>query len=149
MAATPPRELTLDSFLPYVLNQLADRISAELSTIYIRDHQLSIPEWRVIANIAEHKTLNARRIVTLTAMEKSMVSRAVKTLSERSLISVSASSADSRSKDLELTAKGKTLYKILVPKVLHWEAELLAGFSRTEHQELLRLLSKIDSAIPI
>ena len=74
-------DLKLDRFLPYVLNTLAERISAGLSTIYAGEYGLTIPEWRVMANLAEHGTLNARQIVQFTTMEKSMVSRARLTVS--------------------------------------------------------------------
>ncbi|HEY7775198.1 MAG TPA: helix-turn-helix domain-containing protein, partial [Kineobactrum sp.] len=77
------RELQLERFLPYLVNNLADRISTGLSRIYADEYGLSIPEWRVIANLAEHGVLNAKSIVTTTGMEKSKVSRAVKSLTDR------------------------------------------------------------------
>jgi DNA-binding MarR family transcriptional regulator len=124
MTADSRTDLKLGSFLPYVLNNLAERVSAGLSGIYADEYQLSIPEWRVIANLAEHHVLNARQIVEFTTMEKSKVSRAVNSLSERGLVSQQRATADSRAKDLALTASGKALYRGIVPKVLAWERDL-------------------------
>ena len=78
--------LQLEQFLPYVLNRLADRVSEDMSALYTRDYGLTVPEWRIVANLAEHQTLNARTIVSLTGMEKTKVSRAVSALDQRGLI---------------------------------------------------------------
>lgn len=138
-------DLRLGSFLPYVLNNLAERVSAGLSTIYSDEYQLSIPEWRVIANLAEHQTLNARQIVDFTAMEKSKVSRAVSNLEARGLLSQRRASGDSRAKDLALTTAGRTLYRSIVPKVLAWERELLDALSPGEYRDLLHVLDKLGT----
>lgn len=136
--------IQLDNFLPYVLNRLADRVSQELSTIYAKDFGLSIPEWRVIANLAEHDTLNARDIVGLTGMEKSKVSRSVAALDERGLVKQKISKLDNRSRDLALTAKGQRLYETLSPRALDWEQSLVTGLQEKEHKLLMHLLKKLD-----
>lgn len=140
-------DLRLGSFLPYVLNNLAERVSANLSRIYADEYQLSIPEWRVLANLAEHRTLNARQIVSFTTMEKSKVSRAVSNLTERGLISQQRAEGDSRAKDLMLTSAGKALYASIVPKVLAWERELLDEMSSGEYRDLLYLLDKLGTRL--
>ena len=147
MASDVRRDLRLGSFLPYVLNNLAERVSAGLSGIYADEFELSIPEWRVLANLAEHGTLNARQIVEFTTMEKSKVSRAVNNLSERGLLSQRRAQGDSRAKDLTLTAEGKTLYRKIVPRVLGWERNLLGELSAAEYRDLMYLLDKLGSRL--
>ncbi len=140
-------ELRLGSFLPYVLNNLAERVSAGLSGIYVDEFQLSIPEWRVLANLAEHGTLNARQIVDFTTMEKSKVSRAVANLGERQLVSQRRAQGDSRAKDLELTGAGRALYHRIVPRVLAWERDLLDELSSGEYRDLMYLLDKLGARV--
>jgi DNA-binding MarR family transcriptional regulator len=140
-------ELQLQSFLPYVLANLAEGVSAELSGIYGLQYGLSVPEWRVVANLAEHGTLNARQIVGFTSMEKSKVSRAVKSLDQRGLLSQRTASGDSRAKDLALTAEGVALYRKIVPGVLAWEQRLLEGLDVGEYRDLLYLLDKLGKRL--
>ena len=147
MTSTGRTDLKLQTFLPYVLNNLAERVSAGLSRIYVDEYQLSIPEWRVIANLAEHTTLNARQIVEFTTMEKSKVSRAVGNLSERGLISQERAEGDSRAKDLALTDEGLALYRSIVPRVLDWERELLGQMTSGEYRDLMYLLNKLGNRI--
>jgi len=149
MTATSRTDLKLQTFLPYVLNNLAERVSAGLSGIYVDEYQLSIPEWRVIANLAEHNTLNARQIVAFTTMEKSKVSRAVGNLSERGLIIQKRAAGDSRAKDLTLTEEGMSLYRSIVPRVLDWERELLTEMTSGEYRDLMYLLDKLGSRIEV
>ena len=137
------RELQLEAFLPYLVNNLADRISTGLSRIYADEYGLSIPEWRVLANLAEHGVLNARQIVSTTAMEKSKVSRGVKSLTGRGLIVQRRKEDDNRARDLALTAAGLTLYGDLVPHALAWEGDLLDCLSVSEYRDFMYLLGKL------
>ena len=136
-------DLKLTRFLPYVINNLAERISAGLSTLYSDEYGLTIPEWRVIANLAEHNTLNARQIVEFTTLEKSTVSRAVNNLSARGLVSQQRTEGDNRVKDLALTDTGNTLYRTIVPRALAWEQELLEDLNAGEYRDLLHSLDKL------
>jgi DNA-binding MarR family transcriptional regulator len=136
-------DLKLTRFLPYVINNLAERISAGLSTLYSDEYGLTIPEWRVIANLAEHNTLNARQIVEFTTLEKSTVSRAVNNLSVRGLVSQQRTEGDNRVKDLALTDAGDTLYRSIVPRALAWERDLLEDLNSGEYRDLLHSLDKL------
>jgi DNA-binding MarR family transcriptional regulator len=136
-------DLKLTRFLPYVINNLAERISAGLSTLYSDEYGLTIPEWRVIANLAEHNTLNARQIVEFTTLEKSTVSRAVNNLSARGLVSQQRTEGDNRVKDLALTDAGETLYRSIVPRALAWERDLLEDLNSGEYRDLLHSLDKL------
>ena len=147
MTSSGRRDLRLNSFLPYVLANLAERVSDGLSHIYADEYQLTIPEWRVIANLAEHDTLNARQIVEFTTMEKSKVSRAVTNLCARGLVSQQRARGDSRAKDLALTVAGEALYREIVPRVLAWEQSLLEGLEVGEYRDLLYLLDKLGKRL--
>lgn len=140
-------ELELERFLPYVMNQLADQISTGLSHIYAHEFGLGIPEWRIIANLAQTRVLNARQIVDRTGMEKSRVSRAVRRLMDRGLVIGRRKEADNRAVDLALTADGVALYRQLVPRVLDWEQGLLDCLSAAEYRDLMHLLSRLQKQV--
>ena len=63
MSTTKSTQLTLENFLPYVMNRMAENISAELSVIYRDNYNLTVAQWRVIANLAQHQILLAQDIV--------------------------------------------------------------------------------------
>ena len=80
---TPVDPLHLEQFLPYRLSVLANIVSATIAAAYAEKHQLSIPEWRVIAVLAREPGLSAAEVAERTAMDKVAVSRAVSGLLRR------------------------------------------------------------------
>ncbi|MCL2913290.1 MarR family transcriptional regulator [Shewanella corallii] len=135
--------LLLHHFIPYRLANLADTVSTACSKIYRDTFGLSIPEWRILARLAEQDGLNSKLIGRITFMDKSKVSRAVKQLEDKGLL-VRSTQQDKRVCQLSLTKKGLELYNQLVPIALEWESELLSSLSITEYRDLLRILEKLD-----
>ena len=85
-SSATPRRLSLDGFLPYRLAVLAREISVALARKYQADLGISIPEWRVIAHIAEVGTCSSGELCARTAMDKAKVNRAVTRLVAAGLV---------------------------------------------------------------
>ena len=143
MSTLKSTNLTLENFLPYVMNRMAENISAQLSVIYREHYKLTVAQWRVIANLGQHQTLLAQDIVKFTDMEKTKTSRAVNTLVERGLVVREQAESDNRAKNLRLTAQGKGLYQSIVPDVQAWEKDLLSCLNKAEQNELFSSLEKL------
>jgi DNA-binding MarR family transcriptional regulator len=62
---------------------LATSISLVLSKIYKQKFDITIPEWSVLAQLAEQQKLYSKDICEITSMDRSKVSRAVKTLESK------------------------------------------------------------------
>ena len=140
-------ELRLRRFLPYRCNNLAEKISVSLSRIYVEEFGVSIPQWRILATLAEDNKLPAKRIGELTNMDKVRVSRAVSSLVEDGLLVRQVRADDNRSSLLRLSARGRRLYRRIVPKALAWEQSLVATLSAAEQRALFRLLDKLDDRV--
>ena len=79
-------KIDLTTFLPYQLTHLATLVSNDFSSIYKKEFDLTIPQWRIIANLAQSGQSTAKQLCTQADMDKSTVSRAVKTLIDEGLI---------------------------------------------------------------
>ena len=143
MSTLKSTNLALENFLPYVMNRMADNISAQLSVIYRDHYKLTVAQWRVIANLGQHQILLAQDIVKFTDMEKTKISRAVNTLVDRGLVVGEQAEGDNRAKNLRLTAQGIDLYQAIVPNVQAWEKDLLSCLSKAEQKELFSSLEKL------
>ncbi|CZF82745.1 Transcriptional regulator, MarR family [Grimontia indica] len=141
------RTLMLNQFLPYRMVNLADGISNACSKIYREEFDVSIPEWRILARLAEHEKLNAKDIGDLTFMDKSRVSRAVKLLEEKGLLLKVKDSTDNRASFLSLSESGRDLYAKIAPKALDWEAELIDVLDTVEYRDFLRVMEKLDARL--
>lgn len=76
-------KLTLENFLPYRLNRIGAAVSRDFRTVYGPEHDLTVPEWRVLATLGEFDEMGAKAIGAHSSMHKTKVSRAVRALEER------------------------------------------------------------------
>lgn len=138
--------LSLDCFLPYRLSVASNAVSARISQSYRKRFGLKIPEWRLIAILAEQDSMTPQDIGRAGELDKITVSRAAAALIERGLVEQRRNPVDGRSHFLSLTDDGRALYAEIAPAALAMEADLLAGFTGAERAQLESLLRKIELA---
>jgi DNA-binding MarR family transcriptional regulator len=143
---TGAARLALRDFVPYRIAVLARGVSVSLGRKY-RDLGITIPEWRLIAHLAEVGTCSSGEICARTAMDKAKVNRAVMRLVAAGLLLAGTSSRDRRVNVLKLTAQGQKIYEKIVPMALSHEEALLDTLSETEVKELTRILRKLQSQV--
>jgi DNA-binding MarR family transcriptional regulator len=135
--------LELDRFLPYRLSVLANTMSVAIATAYAERFGLSIPEWRVMAVLAQEPGLSAAEVATRTAMDKVAVSRAVASLVRARRIERSTQATDRRRSRLQLTTKGQAVYREVVPFALAYEDAVLRGLPAGVRRTLDELLDDL------
>jgi DNA-binding MarR family transcriptional regulator len=143
------KTLKLELFMPYRMVNLANKMSLALSEIYKNEFDISIPEWRILAQLAEQKTMNAKDIGNITSMDKSKVSRAVAALTQKNYLSKQQHDNDKRSANLALTPQGKELYRMIAPQALDWEKKLIDALDASEYRDLVRILNKLDKQVTL
>jgi DNA-binding MarR family transcriptional regulator len=118
-------KLQLEAFLPYRLNRIAAAVSQDFRSVYGPHHDLTIPEWRVLATLGQFEQISAKEIGRHSAMHKTKVSRAVQALEERRWLRRRESEADRREEILTLTASGQKAYREIVPKAVAFERRIV------------------------
>lgn len=128
MSALPDQNadaaLSLEEFLPYRFNRLADAVSRDFARIYRQRFGLTRPEWRLLATLGQFATMTATDIGRHSAMHKTKVSRAVSALEQRRWLVRQADARDRRIEHLSLTKAGLDAYRELVPLARAFEAAL-------------------------
>ncbi len=137
--------LILERFVPYRLSVLSNTVSRAIARIYAERFDLTIPEWRVMAQLGRHGRLSAGDIVGLTAMDKVRVSRAVARLVASGRVAAVADETDRRRQVLTLAAPGRRIYREIVPLALEREERLLGALEPAERRTLDRLLAKLQN----
>lgn len=135
--------LELDRFLPYRLSVLANTMSVAIASAYAERFALSIPEWRVMAVLAQEPGLSAAEVAARTAMDKVAVSRAVASLARARRIERTMQEADRRRSRLQLTTKGHAVYREVVPFALAYEESVLRGLPASTRRMLDALLDDL------
>jgi DNA-binding MarR family transcriptional regulator len=135
--------LLLEAFLPYRLAVLAHTTSRALSRVYTREFGLSIPEWRILANLGRFGPLNAGEIAERSSLDKPKVTRALQRLEARGLAERSIVSSDRRQVRLMLTRRGRLAFRQIATLALEWEREFLAPLGAGDRKALDRMLTKL------
>ena len=115
----------LSAFLPYQLAVAAARISKGFAELYRAEFGLTIPEWRVLAHLAQSDQVSVREIQARVDMDKSKVSRAAARLEASGLIEKRENLEDRRLLDMRLTVKGRDLIARIVPIADAYQAQIL------------------------
>lgn len=146
-AETDEAVLELDNFLPYRLSVLNNLVSRALAEQYQARFGLSIPEWRVMANLGRAAPLSANEVAERTSMDKVKVSRAISRMHGAGLVKRETDPRDNRVSRLQLSARGKRIYDKIAPMALAWEREFLSVLSESEIAAFDKILGKLDKRI--
>jgi DNA-binding MarR family transcriptional regulator len=140
--------LLLDAFLPYRLSFTTNLVSDAVASAYEEAFGLRIPEWRVVAVVAEHPGgVTQQAIGWKTRMDKVTVSRAATALIDRDILFRTPNPTDQRSHLLTLSAAGIRLYQAIVPQALALEERIFGSFTQAERAQLDAMLRRIDTIV--
>ncbi|HLM03862.1 MAG TPA: MarR family transcriptional regulator [Blastococcus sp.] len=137
--------LERDRYAPYFLTVIANVVSSSASQVYLRRYGIGVNDWRVVSHLGLDPGCTAQVVSNVLQVDKSVVSRSVKTLVDRGLVAVESTPGFRR---LYLTAEGAALHKEILPVALHRERILLDGLTPEEVDQLLELLRRLQANLP-
>lgn len=134
--------LTLEDSWSYKVTVLADMVARRVAAIVQTVSGLNLSQWRVIAAIADLPGRTASQVVDITPMDKGIVSRAVGTLVQKSLIERRASSRDGRLSHLFLTPSGEKVFEAIVAELDRTGASGRRNMPEDDQEKLLETLNR-------
>ena len=140
------RKLRLQEYLPYRLSVATNAVSHLIARAYETKFALKIPQWRLIAVLAEEGALTQQALCGQTIMDKVTVMRAAQGLLRRRLIKRLPNRHDGRSHRLVMTAAGRRLYHQIVPLALDYQSRLLSGIDREDIVRLEQMLRTLEQS---
>ncbi len=135
-------DFKLEDYLPYRLSVAATRVNRLMSHRFAEAHDISIPEWRVLAVVGRFGVLSPSVVGERSGKVK--VSRAAASLVARGLLKQSQDPSDGRGRLLRLTRKGASVQQGLMPIARSLEEELAQGLGRAEWATLQKALVRLD-----
>jgi DNA-binding MarR family transcriptional regulator len=130
----------------YRVYALASSLSKGAMRFYLTKFGLALPEMRLLSTLGSHRRLSSHEFVTLTAMDKGLVSRVLSRLAERGCVEQVRSAAGARHRIWKLTRDGAALVARMRPVWQERESRLQSGLSAQERKLLLRLLDRLFQA---
>lgn len=133
--------------MPYRLAVAAESVSRVIARAYQDRFGLTVPQWRILANLADRGPLTPLQLGTCAAMDKVTISRAARALEERGLLERHDNAQDGRSHILALNDDGLALFAAIAPLALEFEQRLTADLSRADLAKLrMQLLALHENA---
>jgi len=134
----------IDENLYYQLELTARRIKHYgQSQLNKHGFDITIEQWLVIKQIHENKGITQTEIIRILIKDKPTISRMVKSLIQKDIISKEHTSSDLRSHSLFITKKGEELIEKLTPVIEEIRLKGLGPLSELEKEELNKTLTKI------
>ncbi|WP_447726325.1 MarR family winged helix-turn-helix transcriptional regulator [Sphingomonas koreensis] len=135
----------LERFLPYLLNQAAERTSKRFEVAYRESYGISRTQWRILAHLGSYGEMTAAAVSRRSHTEKSKLSRAVSVLEAEGLLRREQSPSDRRTERLQLTDAGRAVFDDLSGRAVDFDLELRKALG-PERAKLLEDLVRILAA---
>src|SRR5580704_13895240 len=113
----------------------------------IEQRGFSFIQYVVLTCLNDGIAVNPKDICTQYRHDSGALTRVIDQLAERGLLERVRRDRDRRKVELQLTPAGRETIESLIPLVVDKLNEILTDFSKTEFQELLRLLVKLNSTL--
>ena len=131
----------LDDFLPYLLNQAAERAGQAFAQVYKDKYGISRTEWRIMAHLGAEDPLTASEIAKRANLDRSKISRAVFALEERGWLVRERDADDRRQEQLSLTSAGRATYLSLSREAVAHQKSLMRQLGDENTRALVAALN--------
>jgi DNA-binding MarR family transcriptional regulator len=136
------QDFTLETFLPYMLNQVAESVSRAFQERY-QDFGITRTQWRILAHLSAQDGLTAKEIGARIHEDKVAISRAVAALEGAGRLLRLRGQADRRFEELYLTGVGRDLFRLLSQRAMDFERDLNARLGPEATAQLRALLAEL------
>jgi DNA-binding MarR family transcriptional regulator len=113
----------------------------------IEQRGFSFVQYVVMSALRDGIAMNPKVICTQFRHDSGALTRIIDQLAERGLLERVRRDRDRRKVELQLTPAGRETIECIIPLVVDKLNEVLTDFSKTEVQELLRLLVKLNTTL--
>ena len=144
VASPPPKPDTsvLDALVGYRLRRVQNAVVSDFMAA-VGELGLRPSLFAAIAIIAENPGLIQMSLGKALGIQRANLVPLLNEMCDRGLVERQPAAHDRRALALRLTEAGRVLFAQALARVRAHEAQLLAGLSRTEQDQLLKLLLKI------
>jgi DNA-binding MarR family transcriptional regulator len=135
--------LDLSRYTFALIISMANKLNAGASSHLIKKFGIGVEAWRVLALIGTiGREINAQQICQLSGMDKGAVSRTLRSMKSKGLISLRTDENDGRLKLASFLPKGEKMYDLIVDFHLEREKTFLSVLSDSEVEIFIDLLNR-------
>ena len=142
-----PTSLDLKRYVPALVSQLENKLTMTASAIYLANLGIGATEMRIVVLLGTQSHVSGNKIGLAIGLDKSAVSRALKSLRAHGLIDITK--AHGRRRSVVLTRAGRDVHDRGVELSIRREERLLRRFTRAEREALISYLNRMLGNMPL
>lgn len=132
----------INEFITYRLTSLMHSLNRASTQLYAQ-YDLSVSDWQVLLTLHVFKEMTATDLTKLANVDKGLISRIVKKLSERGYIAIQLDQQDGRRRSLSLTPAGEAKFHEIYPLTHARDGWLKQCLNPTELNVFLEVTEKL------
>ena len=126
----------------YLVRHSANSLMPQMENLF-DDQQLTFSQWTVLMALREWGQSSSGELARGICHDAGSLTRMLDQLEKRGLIARTRSETDRRVVSLSLTARGRAMVEMLLPRVVDFWNDTLGDFSHAEIRQLITLLTKL------
>ncbi|HYP83736.1 MarR family winged helix-turn-helix transcriptional regulator [Variovorax sp.] len=136
--------LTVDAFITTLMSEAGNALRRTITLPYADQFGVSVSEWRVLSLVAHAGRIAFSDLVTQSTSDKALVSRTLKLLEGRGLVSLEAEGNTPRKKVFcAVTPSGQALHAQAIPIARRRQAAAIRSLEPAERDALYGVLLKL------
>ena len=132
--------------LPMLLLRSHQAVMAEFRPV-LREHGITEQQWRILRALTTRESLRISQLATATLISAPSLTRILRSLEEKKLISRKIESGDQRATQVSITAAGSRLIATVAPKSEQRYARIAERYGHEELETLYRLLGRLPASL--
>lgn len=149
MGAEPGQSVVdLERYVPAYFTWIANKLSGGASQAYLAAFDVGIETWRLLVLLAIEGPWSAQRICKVIGMDKASVSRVLKSMQKRGLVTIGLDEQDGRLRMATITEAGQQLHNQILGLALARETAFLAVLEPHEQALLTDFLKRLHDNLP-
>jgi DNA-binding MarR family transcriptional regulator len=137
--------LDLENFPTFLLVRLVHSLQRKITRSYLEPHELTVPDWRVLSFVQRYGPARFSDLSARVSLDKAQVSRTVKHLRSRGLISVTTDPDHAQRVILLCTSDGRKMHGRILPVARKAQAQLLLAMDEPQRGVFFAALHKLQS----
>ena len=143
-----PSDFDITRYLPYLVNRVGVRLATAFSEA-IRQHDITIQMWRVLAALNHEDGQRIGALASATSIDVSTLSRLIGSMERKGLVSRQrGNGGDARVVTVHATDRARAITRSLIPIAQRYEAVALSDFTPEEIDALKTMLVRVYEQEP-
>lgn len=137
-----PSNYMMKNSVGYLMRMTVNRVLPQMEALF-QDQELTFSQWTTLVALHDGRITNSSDLAHNICHDAGSLTRLIDQLEKRGFVTRTRSEKDRRVVTLALTPRGRNVVEALAPRVMDFWNGLLSGFTHTEVDTLINLLTRL------